>query len=336
MPAISIIVPIYNVESYLPRCIDSILSQSFTDFELILVDDGSPDRCGTICDEYAVKDERIRVIHQENARVSAARNAGLDIARGEWIAFVDSDDWIHKDYLRILLSGALDDTEIVVCGYQITSNDEETDSDYVKAVFTSETFDEAYSDHIFQTRSWGRLIRRNAIGGSRYIPGTEPSEDACFNELFFRRNMKIRVTDAKLYYYFMRPNSAVHKPMGRGMLNAVHLLLERLGSIDDAEKRERLVKRCYKYVFSARYSEMFSADYGAIKRKCRVLLKRLAVYLPDLNTRDRLMMCVFSALPIAYRAYRILGDPSLLSYERNCKKVRNELRKQKRNRQTNV
>lgn len=101
-PKISIIVPVYKVEKYLHRCIDSILSQSFTDFELILVDDGSPDNCGKICDEYEEKDSRIRVFHKENGGVSSARNLGLDNARGEWIAFIDSDDYVEKDYLSQL------------------------------------------------------------------------------------------------------------------------------------------------------------------------------------------------------------------------------------------
>lgn len=100
MPTISVIVPVYKVEEYLPSCIRSILRQTYRDFELILVDDGSPDRCGEICDEFAKQDERIRVIHQGNGGVSRARNVGIDLARGEWIAFVDSDDLITPKYLE--------------------------------------------------------------------------------------------------------------------------------------------------------------------------------------------------------------------------------------------
>ncbi len=103
-PKISVIVPVYKVEKYLHRCIDSILSQSFTDFELILVDDGSPDNSGKICDEYAQKDSRIRVFHKPNGGVSSARNLGLDNAIGKWIAFIDSDDYVDKDYLYELYS----------------------------------------------------------------------------------------------------------------------------------------------------------------------------------------------------------------------------------------
>ena len=114
MPELSIIVPVYKVEPYLPKCIDSILAQTFTDFELILVDDGSPDHCGEICDEYAARDERIIVIHQENRGVSAARNAGLDIARGKYIGFVDSDDWIHPEMYEKMIRIAVSNAALIV------------------------------------------------------------------------------------------------------------------------------------------------------------------------------------------------------------------------------
>lgn len=102
-PKISIIVPVYEVEPYIHKCVDSILAQTFTDFELILVDDGSPDNCGEICDEYEENDSRIRVIHKENGGPSSARNAGLNIAKGDYIGFVDSDDWIETDMYEMLI-----------------------------------------------------------------------------------------------------------------------------------------------------------------------------------------------------------------------------------------
>ena len=118
MAAISVIVPVYKVEPYLHRCVDSILNQTFTDFELILVDDGSPDNCGAICDEYAAKDSRVHVIHQKNSGVSAARNAGLAraFANGcQWVAFVDSDDWVHPCYLEILHGAAVENGVMLSC-----------------------------------------------------------------------------------------------------------------------------------------------------------------------------------------------------------------------------
>ncbi len=330
MPGVSIIVPVYNVERYLPRCIDSILLQSFIDFELILVDDGSPDRCGIICDEYAIKDDRIRVIHQENAKTSAARNTGLDVAQGEWIAFVDADDWIHKDYLKILLTGALDDTDIVICGFLNMFNDMVKDSDFSGPEFRSASIEEVHKDYHARTHVWARLIRKSVIGELRYISGTEPIEDICFNELLYQSNMKFRLTEAKLYYYYTRPGSVSNSPMGQGILDAVSVLVGYLKNLDGAERRERIIMRCYKSVLSARYSEMFSLNYGDTLKKCKELLKQLEIYLPELNVEDRLVVWGLVKFPPIYRAWRILGDPSLLNYERKRKKARNALKKHKR------
>ena len=111
MAEISIIVPVYKVENYLYRCIESIISQTFTDYELILIDDGSPDKCGDICEEYAKKNDRIHVIHQKNGGLSAARNAGIDwsykYSNSTWITFIDSDDWVSPDYLEALCTAAV-------------------------------------------------------------------------------------------------------------------------------------------------------------------------------------------------------------------------------------
>ena len=116
MPKISIIVPVYNVEQYLAECIESIRNQSLTDIEIILVDDGSPDNSGAICDDYARKDDRIRVIHKKNGGLSSARNAGLEVAIGEYIGFVDSDDWVDGEMYEVLYKNAVENqAEIAAC-----------------------------------------------------------------------------------------------------------------------------------------------------------------------------------------------------------------------------
>lgn len=119
MPRLSIIVPVYKVEKYIHKCVDSILNQTFTDFELILIDDGSPDNCGRICDEYAEKDSRVRVIHKENGGLSDARNHGIDVSKGEILSFIDSDDWIapvtYEKVIGYLESNGLDIVHFDVC-----------------------------------------------------------------------------------------------------------------------------------------------------------------------------------------------------------------------------
>ena len=119
MPIISVIVPVYNVEPWLRECVDSILGQTLRDLELILVDDGSPDSCGAICDEYARADSRVRVIHKKNGGLSSARNAALDIAAGEYVAFIDSDDWIHPEMLETMVSKLRQtDSDMAICGVE--------------------------------------------------------------------------------------------------------------------------------------------------------------------------------------------------------------------------
>ena len=122
MPKISVIVPVYNTEKYLHRCIDSILDQTFTDFELLLIDDGSTDSSGTICDEYAAKDSRVRVFHKENGGVSSARNMGLDNAYGEWITFVDSDDYLIDQSGLTLLARTNIEADLIIFSYLWNNN----------------------------------------------------------------------------------------------------------------------------------------------------------------------------------------------------------------------
>lgn len=117
MPKISVIVPVYNVAPYLKKCVDSIINQTFTDIEIILVDDGSTDESGTICDQYAQKDSRVKVIHKPNGGLSDARNSGLEVCSGEYIGFVDSDDWISPDMYETLIHFAVkEDLDVAMCG----------------------------------------------------------------------------------------------------------------------------------------------------------------------------------------------------------------------------
>ena len=124
MAKISIIIPVYKVEQYLPECLDSVINQTYKNLEIICVDDGSPDNSGKILDEYASKDNRIKVIHKENGGVSSARNAGLDIATGDWISFVDADDYIASDFYDKLIGSSKDgEADVVQCGYTTFGED---------------------------------------------------------------------------------------------------------------------------------------------------------------------------------------------------------------------
>ena len=180
-PIISIIVPVYKVEQYLRRCLDSVQNQIFTDWECILIDDGSPDNSGQICDEYAQKDERFRVIHQENAGVSAARNAGLDSAKGEWIGFVDSDDWIEPEMYQFLYTNAIDKkADVIICGYVGQHKKR-----IIKMCGTEEAQKFLFDRNGFGGFSWLRLIAAEKINKMRFNTQMSYLEDTnFFFELF--------------------------------------------------------------------------------------------------------------------------------------------------------
>lgn len=158
---ISIIVPIYKAEKYIHRCIDSILAQSHADFELLLIDDGSPDNCGAICDEYAAKDTRIRVLHKENGGVSSARNLGLDNAKGEWITFIDSDDWVESEFLDKLIGGG--NADLVVGGTVRTSGMKQQLDDRLYDMKSIPEFLDLYLDKLLLRTPWGKLFRSSII-----------------------------------------------------------------------------------------------------------------------------------------------------------------------------
>lgn len=205
---ISIVVPVYKVEAYLHRCVDSILAQSFTDFELILVDDGSPDNCGKMCDEYAEKDSRIRVIHQENGGLSAARNSGIDIAQGEWITFIDSDDWIHPDYLRVLFEAVKKYGADVAAGrYESVRDGDAVSNETIAPDMGLENVEDFWvSNRTNATVAWGKLYKRAFFSELRYPVGKYHEDEYVTYKILFTCE-KLAVVDAPIYRYFYNDSS---------------------------------------------------------------------------------------------------------------------------------
>lgn len=202
MPTISVIIPVYKVEEYLPACIRSILRQTYRDFELILVDDGSPDRCGEICDEFAKQDERIRVIHQENGGVSKARNMGMNHAIGEWITFVDSDDLITPRYLASFDLHDNGETDLIVQGLRYLKKGKL----YNKTIFPNRKapIRELLNKKLTDFRGpYCKLFRRNIIQSHRlYFPeGIPHCEDAIFYYQYLVIAKNIKTVESSRYFY---------------------------------------------------------------------------------------------------------------------------------------
>ena len=219
MCRVSVIVPVYQVEAYLPRCLDSILAQTFADYELILVDDGTKDNCPAIMQAYAQRDSRIRQIHKENGGLSSARNAGLDAARGEYIAFVDSDDYVAPQWLEDVVRTA-DETgaQQVLYNYALVVNGQEQ-GPYLR--FASETIDmdRLGLDNYFYRywmpyrhgqEAWSKLYRRSVIeeNGLRFAPNDEIfAEDTLFSAMYLMHTHTIAALSAPYVYYVQRGDS---------------------------------------------------------------------------------------------------------------------------------
>ncbi len=214
MAEISVIVPVYKVEKYLHRCVDSVLNQSYTDFELLLVDDGSPDNCGEICDEYAQKDSRIFVIHQKNGGLSAARNTGInwfyEQNRSDFITFVDSDDWLHPEYLRILMNGITEShAKISVCNYKRVTS-EITHGNYNNTMYELTSPEDFLINHSWQYNyAWGKLYHKSVFCDVRYPIG-KIFEDTFTTYKVLHKCDKIAYTDLQLYYYFQNKQGISH------------------------------------------------------------------------------------------------------------------------------
>ena len=270
MPQISIIVPVYKVEPYLRRCVDSILNQTFTDFELILVDDGSPDNCGVICDEYAAKDSRVHVIHQKNSGVSAARNAGLAraFANGcQWVAFVDSDDWVHTRYLEVLYCTAVENAVLFsYCGFCYVQEgeavSENTLPDALRVNIHSPE-DVIYSRNAGIVMSYvcRCLFHIRLLPGIRFPEGRLWDDAYVFPEIIFRTE-RVAEVNAKLYYYLQRKGSTVNSNWSIAKLDELYsfehclrvceqLASESLCALIAGDYIRRIHDQYYSVIFSA-------------------------------------------------------------------------------------
>lgn len=223
---VSIIVPVYNVEKYIEECVQSLLGQSYQNLEIILVDDASPDRCGEICDSYAARDNRVRVIHKKNGGAASARNAGLDAATGDYICFVDSDDVILPEYVRILVQTLeTKAADGAACGFYFWSREkqepcygESTPGTYKCADYMLR-FLKDWSCSLL----WNKIFRRESVGNIRMEEGHRVDDEFFTYQVCMNCN-KVAVTDRCLYRYRLRASSTMQD------MNSVHqeIMLDRI------------------------------------------------------------------------------------------------------------
>ena len=213
---ISVIVPVYKVENYLARCVDSIIAQSYDNLEIILVDDGSPDNCGKICDGYALNDDRIRVIHKENGGLSDARNRGTEIACGEYITFVDSDDYIAPNFIEYLYDLLTkNNTDISCCCMVKTDNDSaefDLDSTLLKyQVMSGKECCHALLGDLYLTlvTAWGKLYKAEIVKKHLFPIGKKHEDEATTCKYYYEAE-KVAIGNARLYAYYQNMMSIMH------------------------------------------------------------------------------------------------------------------------------
>ena len=252
MPKVSVIVPVYKVEAYLHRCVDSVLNQSFSDFELILVDDGSPDNCGAICDEYAQKDSRVHVIHKTNGGLSDARNAGIDWAfansDSQWLTFIDSDDWIHRDYLKLLLGAAEENhTHEAVCGAFWTNEycpDQEIPNVNALVLDVQTAFVQHYSKC---NSAWAKIFRKELFETLRFPKG-KLYEDSFVTHIPLFQGERVAVLEAQLYYYYYNPTSITRSQWSDRKLDAIEAHELRLAFLQEHGYEKAMLREKEIYV----------------------------------------------------------------------------------------
>ena len=222
-PIISIIVPIYNVGKYLPKCIESILNQTFKNFELILVNDGSTDNSGVVCDDYAKKDTRIKIIHKSNGGVSSARNAGLYVAKGKYIGFVDPDDYIDKDMFEVLYKLCeQNNADIAICKNCREINgviDRKNEEVYIKELSNTEAVKEAFKANLYRFALWNKLCRRKCFIDISFPEG-RIHEDLSVTYRILSNANKVIFTNYVGYIYVKRDDSILTKKYNENRLQS--------------------------------------------------------------------------------------------------------------------
>ena len=236
---ITVIVPIYKVEAYMSKCVDSIINQTYSDIEIILVDDGSPDNCPKLCDDYRSRDKRIKVVHKENGGLSDARNTGIKYAKGKYIMFIDGDDYIKPDMLEVMHKVIVHDaSDMVICNYELVGEDgkvtvSERHSIYEphnkKIVIDEKIFWDNYYeyDYLYYVVAWNKLYDRKIFDNIAYKKGAVHEDEIILHRIVRKCN-KISCIPQKLYMYVQRENSIMHSKVSKKNMYCIDEIICRI------------------------------------------------------------------------------------------------------------
>lgn len=312
-PIISIIVPVYNIENYISKCLDSLLIQTIKEIEIIVVDDGSTDSSGEICNEYSLKDNRVVVIHKKNGGLSSARNTGLEIAKGEYVGFVDGDDWIAEDMFEFLHNISIThDADISICGHFIVDGELvdpiRNDGD-IKVLNHAEALSAILLDDEINSFAWDKLYKRELFIDLSYPVGRR-FEDIAFTYLIFNRAKKVVQANVSKYFYVRRNGSICIQTNPLNQLHIFYGFHERyLFALNKSEVHATLpvlLKKSLDHGFNAIYNLLLLKDYPNKELYISEFNERFALY-KDVKLRDK-------GLSHVVKMNLILRMPSLYSF----------------------
>lgn len=307
MPKVSVIVPVYKVEHYLRECLDSILAQTLTDIQIILVDDGSPDNCGAICDEYAAMDNRITVIHKENGGLSDARNAGLDIATGDYIGFVDSDDWIYPKMYEVLYRYAEEDGSGIVtfAGFQecVPEIPEQTEPrEIVSAMDALSRFSQYYYERIWTTVQT-KLYRRSIFDTLRFTKGIIYEDQDILPQSVLLAG-QVSILPYSMYYYRLSQGSIMRSAFSAKRYVKLDVLQRYAVFFHTQGLEQQRDYYAVAYLHQAvKYFRLTAAECPELMEQFRAYLDKYKEFRPWLRKncrfsgRQRILLEVFPAMP---------------------------------------
>ena len=321
-PKISVIIPIYNVEKYIARCLRSVLENTYQNLEVLCINDGSTDKSGEILQNIASQDNRVKVLNQPNQGVSVARNHGLDVATGDYVAFVDADDWVHQQYFECLLNACLKTGAPISMCQMITTYDKFVEDKPLKRplelsqqLFVSECF----TNWIFHKRYvWGKLFRRDIIS-VRFEKGISFGEDTIFvvNVLSKNPEICVNVLLSHLYYYYQHSGSRgslvpseAYLPIADAYLKCADLanLSQPLKNVILGET----IKKLLEY----RYEAWIESKQKAARHNFKTRYSKLKQFMKFLPLKDQIIYRILAAFPFLYRFIRIMKDKTLLEWEK--------------------
>lgn len=305
---VSVIIPVYKVELYLDRCVQSVVDQSYKNLEIILVDDGSPDDCPRMCDEWTLKDERIKVIHKENGGLGFARNDGIEVSHGAYIMFVDSDDYLHTDAVRVLYDRLIADGSDMAVGKHVDVYETGTKNDnfckWMKDdVITPRDILTYLGDkNYISVVAWGKLYRRHIFDEIRF-PFNRSAEDLWVFPQVVEKCEKISVVDAVVCYYYQRSTSIMHSRDEGKIYDDTHSKLRAVRFLIDRE----LYKSAARWFSFVIYNELRLKDRKSYQKLNRHYLEshHVRILLREISVKDRVKWLILQ-FPFSNAAFRLL------------------------------